>query len=96
VQVTTLKGLTWTPEGSEVSGRPGAFNMPDGIATDSSGNLYVADTVNMSHPEGQPPAGVVTTLAGLAGSRGSTTGPAVRRDSIFQKAFAVDSRAMSM
>jgi sugar lactone lactonase YvrE len=42
------------------------FNNPSGIAVDNSGNLYVADTDN--HTIRQiTPAGVVTTIAGLAG-----------------------------
>ncbi|HXS68834.1 MAG TPA: SMP-30/gluconolactonase/LRE family protein, partial [Candidatus Polarisedimenticolia bacterium] len=55
------------------------FSGPDGITVDSNGNLYVADTGNHTIRE-VTPAGVVTTLAGFAGSKGSTdaTGTSAR------------------
>jgi hypothetical protein len=43
------------------------------VATDSSGNVYVADNQNYTIRQ-ITPAGVVTTLAGLAGSRGTDDG----------------------
>src|ERR1039457_4598175 len=49
------------------------FSNPSGIAADSAGNVYVADTAN--HTIRQiTPGGAVSTLAGLAGVSGSADG----------------------
>src|SRR5207244_551137 len=47
------------------------FNNACGIATDASGNIYVADTFNHTVRK-ITPAGVVSTIAGLAGVSGTT------------------------
>src|SRR6266581_2508041 len=49
------------------------FNSSSGLAVDSAGNVYVADAGNGTIRK-VTPAGVVTTLAGLAGSPGSADG----------------------
>jgi streptogramin lyase len=49
------------------------FSSPQGVATDSDGNVYVADTGNSTIRK-ITSTGVVTTLAGIAGMTGSTDG----------------------
>lgn len=71
--VTTLAGLAGSPGSSDGTGSAARFNAPAGIAVDASGNIYVADTGNNTIRE-ITPAGVVTTLAGLAGSSGTADG----------------------
>ena len=55
------------------TGEAAQFNFPTGIAVDSAGNLYVADT-NSHTIRKITAAGVVTTLAGLAFNSGITDG----------------------
>src|ERR1043166_3677051 len=71
--VTTLAGLAGSVGSADGTGSAARFNFPTGVATDSAGNVYVADTSNYTLRK-ITPAGVVTTLAGLAGSLGSADG----------------------
>jgi len=59
--------------GADATGTAASFSSPNQIATDAAGNVYVADTGNHTIRVVSP-AGVTTTLAGLAGSAGSTDG----------------------
>jgi len=70
--VTTLAGH-FANGSSDGPGSTAIFQQPSGLATDSSGNVYVADTVNDTVRK-ITPAGLVTTLAGLAGTHGSADG----------------------
>src|SRR5436190_6705279 len=49
------------------------FYSPQGVALDRAGNIYVADTENHTLRKVSP-SGVVTTLAGKAGTSGSSDG----------------------
>ena len=76
--VTTLageRGVCGTSDGTgpSVGTNIARFNAPAGVAVDNSGNVYVADTQNHTIRK-VTAAGVVSTLAGLAGSFGSTDG----------------------
>src|SRR5205085_2296558 len=71
--VTTIAGAAGMFGSADGSGSAARFNAPDGIAVDSSGNLYVADTLNSTIRK-ITSAGVVTTLAGTPGAIGSADG----------------------
>jgi sugar lactone lactonase YvrE len=71
--VTTLAGVAGCPGSADGTGSAARFNLPDGVAVDTNGNLYVADE-NNSMIRKVTPSGVVTTLAGLAGVTGSQNG----------------------
>lgn len=72
--VTTLAGQFGVSGGTDGSGTAALFNHPAGIAVDSSGNAYVADTGNNTIRKLVIATGAVTTLAGQAGVAGSADG----------------------
>jgi hypothetical protein len=71
--VSTLAGLTGSSGAADGTGSAARFNNPSGVAADSAGNVYVADTVNNTLRM-VTPQGSVTTLAGSPGVAGSTDG----------------------
>ncbi len=89
--VTTFAGTT-THSTADGTGAAAGFYAPSGLAIDASDNLYVVDRLNYTIRK-ITPAGVVTTLAGQAGSPGSAngTGSAASFSSSFY-GLAVDSQ----
>jgi sugar lactone lactonase YvrE len=87
--VTTLAGKAGSFGSTDATGSAARFKGPLGIAVDSVGNVYVADTGNLTVRK-ITAAGVVSTLAGSAGQSGSTdgTGSAARFSSPY--GIAVD------
>ncbi|HVU25758.1 MAG TPA: hypothetical protein VHE13_16630 [Opitutus sp.] len=71
--VTTLAGSPGNAGSADGNGSAARFNQPSGLATDSAGNVFVADSNNHAIRK-ITPDGDVSTLAGLAGSSGSADG----------------------
>lgn len=71
--VSTLAGSAQKPGSGDGAGSMARFSFPQGVAVDSAGNVYVADsgndTIRMITPDG-----LVSTVAGLAGNSGSVDG----------------------
>jgi sugar lactone lactonase YvrE len=88
--VTTLAGLAGSSGNADGTGSAARFYSPQGLAVDSAGNVYVADTRNHTIRK-VTPAGVVTTLAGLAGSSGSANGTGSAARFYVAYGLAVDS-----
>ncbi len=74
--VTTLAGTAGSigsTDSANGSGSSARFNYPFGVAVDSFGTVYVADTFNNTIRKVTQTGGV-TTIGGVAGSRGSANG----------------------
>ncbi|MEP6810748.1 MAG: dockerin type I domain-containing protein [Chthoniobacterales bacterium] len=74
VSISTLAGLANNPGSADGTVANARFNLPEGIAFDTSGNAYVADTANHTIRK-ITPMGAVTTLAGLALHPDAVDGP---------------------
>ena len=71
--VTTFAGLAGTSGSTDGTGSSARFSNPEGSAVDASGNIYVTDYGNDTIRK-ITPGGTTTTVAGLAGTPGSTDG----------------------
>ncbi|HJV89937.1 MAG TPA: immunoglobulin domain-containing protein [Holophagaceae bacterium] len=67
-----LAGASGQPGYLDGTGANARFNWPTGLALDGAGTLYVADGSNVIRTIS--PGGVVTTLAGAAGTAGTADG----------------------
>ena len=88
--VSTLAGAAGVPGSTDGTGAAARFDSPRGVATDSAGNVYVADTFNHTIRKISP-AGVVSTLAGSAGVTGSADGTGAAAHFRFPFGVASDS-----
>ncbi len=71
--VSTLAGVAGQIGSADGVGSNARFGEPNGLAIDGSGNLYVVDNYNHTIRK-ITPGGVVSTLAGSPGQRGSADG----------------------
>lgn len=98
IRKVTPTGVVSTLAGSGVAGfadgvgAAAQFNNPSGVAVDTSGNIYVADTSNY-RVRVITPAGVVTTLAG-SGVGGHVDGTGVSALLYYIEGIAVDDKGV--
>ena len=87
--VTTLAGRAGAAGSTDGTGAAARFVVPYGVAVDATGTVFVVDhgnhTIRRITPEG-----VVTTLAGTAGSAGSTDGSGSASRFRYPSGVAVD------
>ena len=88
--VSTLAGLAGTTGSADGTGSAARFYEPYGVAVDSAGNVYVADYSNNTIRKISS-TGVVSTLAGVAGSFGSADGTGTNARLFDPLGVAVDS-----
>jgi len=86
----TLAGTAGSSGSTDATGSAARFYFPQGVAVDSEGNVFVADSFNNTIRK-VTSAGVVTTLAGTAGSSGSTDGTGSAARFLLPTSVAVDS-----
>jgi hypothetical protein len=88
--VSTLAGSPGLSGSADGTGSDARFWYPEGVAVDSSGNVYVADTYNATIRK-VTSAGVVTTLVGMAGYIGANDGTGSDAQFLYPHGVAVDS-----
>jgi len=71
---STIAGQIGLPGTVDAVGTASRFNEPEGLGLDANGNLYISDTDNNTVRMLALSTGVVTTIAGMAGSSGATDG----------------------
>jgi sugar lactone lactonase YvrE len=89
-QVTTVAGTAGQTGTADGTGAAARFNAPAACVADGAGNLYIADSGNLTIRQIVLATGVVTTIAGAAGQSGNVdaAGAAARFGSPAGLAFA--------
>ncbi|HEX7829870.1 MAG TPA: NHL repeat-containing protein [Thermoanaerobaculia bacterium] len=87
--VTTLAGLGGTSGTTNATGAAARFTYPLGVEVDAEGTIFVADTSNHAIRR-VTPQGVVTTLAGVLRSSGSSDGFGAQASFDFPYDLALD------
>ena len=87
--VTTLAGST-TSGTANGTGAAAQFYQPTGVAVDSGSNVYVVDYANQTIRK-ITPGGVVTTVAGIFGTTGTSDGVGSNAQFCYPRGIAVDS-----
>jgi hypothetical protein len=88
--VTTLAGTAGAAGTADGMGAAARFSHPGGLIVDEAGNVYVGDTYNQTVRK-ITSEGVVTTLAGEVGRKGSSDGTGTAARFSDPKGVAVDS-----
>jgi hypothetical protein len=89
--VSTLAGQAGTSGSVDGTGTAASFYGPQGLAVDTNGHLYIADTNNDTVRQMVISTGAVTTVAGLAGNAGSVDGDSSAARFDFPSGVAADS-----
>jgi sugar lactone lactonase YvrE len=88
--VSTIAGSPGVAGSSDGTGTTARFNGPQGLAADAAGNVYVTDRLNHTVRKIST-AGVVSTIAGLAGFPGSTNAVGTNARFRLPAGIAIDS-----
>jgi sugar lactone lactonase YvrE len=86
---STFAGLAGNSGSADGTNSLARFNLPQGIAVDNRGNVYVADTGNNTIRK-ITTNGVVSTLAGLAGNSGDADGTGINARFDYPTGVAID------
>jgi len=89
-QVTTFAGLGGAIGSQNGTGSGARFNEPGGLVIDGSGNIIVADSKNHAIRRISS-SGVVSSIAGLAGTSGVSDGTGIAARFNYPQAVAIDS-----
>ena len=91
-EVSTFAGLAGSSGSVDGTGSAARFHFPSSVGVDSASNVYVVDRFNFTIRK-ITPAGVVSTVAGLAGTWGSTDGSGSAARFYYPSDLAVDSES---